>query len=86
MLGEEQLEPDLHRRAVAEEDPALGGDQLVRPGEVRLVRLDAELVRSHWPPQGPGRNVGRVRNGRPASQESVARSASPASERGRPGR
>ena len=43
LLRQKELEPDLHRRPVAEEDPALGRDQLVRPREVRLVGLDSEL-------------------------------------------
>ena len=38
--------------------------------------------RSHCPPHGPGRNVGRVRKGRPASSSSERRSESPSSERG----
>ena len=43
------------------------------------------VCRSHCPPHGPGRNVGRVRNGLPASAESVARTASPDSDRGSAG-
>ncbi len=38
--------------------------------------------RNHCPPHGPGKNVGRVRNGLPASSCSVRRSVSPSSERG----
>ena len=34
---------------VAQQDPALGGDQLVRPGEVRGVGLDPELVAKPLP-------------------------------------
>ena len=41
--------------------------------------------RSHCPPHGPGRNVGRVRKGRPARRCNVERSASPESEQGPPG-
>ena len=38
----EQLEPDLDGLVGAEQDPALGRDQLVRPCEVRRVGWDAE--------------------------------------------
>ena len=38
----QQLEPDLDGLLVPEQDPAFGRDQLVRPGEVWRVGLDAE--------------------------------------------
>ncbi len=52
LLCHEELEPDLDRGLEPEQDPALRGDQLVRPREVRRVRLDAE--RPSQPLTAPG--------------------------------
>jgi hypothetical protein len=85
MLGEEELEPDLHRRAVAEEDPALGRDQLVRPGEVRLGRLDAEPRSQPLAAPGAGEEP-RTRAERPTGEPGESGPQAVAGERARHGR
>ena len=73
LLCHEELEPDLERGLEPEQDPALGGDQLVRPREVRRVGLDAE--RPSKPLTAPGaREEARARPER-ATGEIVERRA-----------
>ena len=67
MQGHQELEADLDRLRRAEDDPALGRDQLVRPREVRRVGVDAERAAKPLPAPRAGKEC-RPRSKGPAGQ------------------
>ena len=67
MERHQELEADLHRLGGAEEDAALGRDQLVRPREVRRVGVDAERAAKPLPAPRAGQEGGSCPKG-PAGQ------------------